>query len=661
MNNNNVKTTSFGLLLKSLVAPAFLLFFMIMVGGFAVQNLTSVGQTTRVITDNMVPNTGRATEIMRSIFNERLALFNFRASGALEDAQIFNAEQTETKRLLQEADTYFNDPQRQDLLQTLSEQHGVFGQHFSEELVPVHTEMMALRAHLLNELAPTARREIERLVETALVSGRLTEVRMAVSAQGIVLNASTQVGLFSTTMDTAFQREATLLIEDARYTIEDYTEIAGLDTRTLLADLANTWSEYEAAFAQMGQLAERYQAILNDSILPQGVELTDAAYGLQLDIFSDLELEGAQTQDKIQSSSLIMMLLVVIAAVVGSAMAYLITRSVVKPILAASRVLADLVKDLRAKNCDLNQRLPVTTRDEVGVLSQNINEFLATLQPVVNQFRDSSNTLRSASDKWTKVAAKTQKGTQQQKTETADVVTAMMQMETTVTDIAKSAAEAQGLSEQADKDANDGKQVIDQMVSSSHDLADQLKEMADGIESLGEHTASIGQVLEVIKSISDQTNLLALNAAIEAARAGESGRGFAVVADEVRTLAKRTLDSTVEVQSFVDNVQKGTALVVQKMHTCQSSSESSADNVAAAHQVLNMITTRVQMIKDMTTQIASAAEEQSLVSHEIRQSVDLIRGIAVESALSAESSSQSAQEMEVLGKELNQLVSQFKS
>ena len=661
MNNNNVKTTSFGLLLKSLVAPAFLLFFMIMVGGFAVQNLTSVGQTTRVITDNMVPNTGRATEIMRSIFNERLALFNFRASGALEDAQIFNAEQTETKRLLQEADTYFNDPQRQDLLQTLSEQHGVFGQHFSEELVPVHTEMMALRAHLLNELAPTARREIERLVETALVSGRLTEVRMAVSAQGIVLNASTQVGLFSTTMDTAFQREATLLIEDARYTIEDYTEIAGLDTRTLLADLANTWSEYEAAFAQMGQLAERYQAILNDSILPQGVELTDAAYGLQLDIFSDLELEGAQTQDKIQSSSLIMMLLVVIAAVVGSAMAYLITRSVVKPILAASRVLADLVKDLRAKNCDLNQRLPVTTRDEVGVLSQNINEFLATLQPVVNQFRDSSNTLRSASDKLTKVAAKTQKGTQQQKTETADVVTAMMQMETTVTDIAKSAAEAQGLSEQADKDANDGKQVIDQMVSSSHDLADQLKEMADGIESLGEHTASIGQVLEVIKSISDQTNLLALNAAIEAARAGESGRGFAVVADEVRTLAKRTLDSTVEVQSFVDNVQKGTALVVQKMHTCQSSSESSADNVAAAHQVLNMITTRVQMIKDMTTQIASAAEEQSLVSHEIRQSVDLIRGIAVESALSAESSSQSAQEMEVLGKELNQLVSQFKS
>lgn len=661
MNSNNVKSTTFGLLLKSLIAPAFLLFFMVVVGVFAIQNLKSVGQTTRVITDEMVPNTGRATEIMRSIFNERLALFNFRSSGALSDAQAFHTEQKESQRLLVEAETYFKDPQRQNILQNLSQQHIVFGQHFSQDLVPVHTEMMALRSRLLNELGPAARREIERLVETALVSGRLTEVRMAVSAQGSVLNASTQVGLFSTTMDPVFQREAGLLIEDARYTIEDYAEIAGLDTRVLLADLTTTWLDYEEAFEHMVQLAERYQAILSDSIIPKGVELTDAAYSLQLDIFRNLELEGVETQAKIQSSSVIMMLLLGIALVVGSALAYLITRSVVKPILAASRVLADLVKNLRAKNCDLNQRLPVTTRDEVGVLSQNINEFLATLQPVVNQFRDSSNTIQLASSQLTKVAYKTQEGTKQQKTETAEVVTAMVQMESTVAEIARSAAEAQTLSQQADKDANDGKEVINQMVASSHDLAEQLKEMADGIESLGEHTASIGQVLDVIKSISDQTNLLALNAAIEAARAGESGRGFAVVADEVRTLAQRTLDSTVEVQSFVDNVQQGTALVVQKMHTCQASSESTADNVAAAHEALNMITTRVHTIKGMTTQIASAAEEQSLVSHEIRQSVDRIRGIAEDSALSAEGSSQSAREMENLGKELNQLVSQFKS
>lgn len=659
--NNNVKSTTFGLLLKSLIAPAFLLFFMVVVGFFAIQNLKSVGQTTRVITDEMVPNTGRATEIMRSIFNERLALFNFRSSGALSDAQAFHTEQKESQRLLVQAETYFKDPQRQNILQNLSQQHIVFGQHFSQDLVPVHTEMMALRSRLLNELGPAARREIERLVETALVSGRLTEVRMAVSAQGSVLNASTQVGLFSTTMDPVFQREAGLLIEDARYTIEDYAEIAGLDTRVLLADLTTTWLDYEEAFEHMVQLAERYQAILSDSIIPKGVELTDAAYSLQLDIFRNLELEGVETQAKIQSSSVIMMLLLGIALVVGSALAYLITRSVVKPILAASRVLADLVKNLRAKNCDLNQRLPVTTRDEVGVLSQNINEFLATLQPVVNQFRDSSNTIQLASSQLTKVAYKTQEGTKQQKTETAEVVTAMVQMESTVAEIARSAAEAQTLSQQADKDANDGKEVINQMVASSHDLAEQLKEMADGIESLGEHTASIGQVLDVIKSISDQTNLLALNAAIEAARAGESGRGFAVVADEVRTLAQRTLDSTVEVQSFVDNVQQGTALVVQKMHTCQASSESTADNVAAAHEALNMITTRVHTIKGMTTQIASAAEEQSLVSHEIRQSVDRIRGIAEDSALSAEGSSQSAREMENLGKELNQLVSQFKS
>lgn len=661
MNNNNVKSTSFGILLKSLIAPAFLLFFMVMVGAYAIHNLSGVSQTTRVITDDMVPNTGRATEVMRSIFNERLALYNFRASGAPDDARIFNTEQKETQRLLQEADVYFKNPQRRAMLQALSQQHENFGRHFSQELVPVQTEMMALRVRLLNELGPAARREIERLVETALVSGRLTEVRVAVAAQGSVLNASTQVGLFSITMDPAFQREAGLLIEDARFTIEDYADIAGLDTRALIAELVSTWSEYEEAFAQMIQLAERYQAIVNDSILPKGTQLTDAAYGLQLDIFNHLEQEGARTQSQIQSSNVIMMLLVAIAAIIGSAIAYFITRSVVKPILAASHVLSDLVTSLRAKNCDLRQRLPVTTRDEVGVLARNINEFLATLQPVVNQFRESSDTLQSASGKLTKVALKTQEGTHQQKSETIEVATAMEEMESTVADIARSAAEAQLLSEQTDKDANEGKQVVNQMINSSQDLAAQLKEMADGIESLGSHTASIGQVLEVIKSISDQTNLLALNAAIEAARAGESGRGFAVVADEVRTLAKRTLDSTVQVQSFVDNVQKGTELVVLKMHKCKASSESTVEKVAAANEALNMIMTRVQTIKDMTTQIASAAEEQSLVSHEVTRSVDRIRHIAEDSALSAEESSQSALEMDRLGKELNQLVSQFKS
>ncbi|WP_168927518.1 methyl-accepting chemotaxis protein [Nitrincola alkalilacustris] len=659
MNNNKSNVRSLGVLGKSLVAPAFLLVVIILVGTIAVLNLGSVSQTTTVITGNMVPNTGRATEIMRSIYDERLAMFNFRISGSVEDAAAFTSYRNQSQGLIQDAGEHFNDEQRQQMINALASRHGAFGRRFSEELVPLHTEINEIRERLLNDLGPAARREIERLVETALVSGRLTEVRVAVAAQGQVLNASTQVGLFSVTMDNAARREAGFLIDDARFTISDFEEIAGLETQVIIADLARTWESYEQAFTQLTELTDRYQQILAEHILPEGPELTDAAHALQLHVFSSLEQVGDETQQQISTASLIMITLVVAAALLGAAIAYLITRSVVRPMLSASHVIEDMVQDLRDRQCNLGKRLPVTTRDEVGVLAGNTNEFFATLQEVIEQFRSSSQQLLSASDKLSDVSQQTSDGTQRQKNETVEVATAMEEMVSTVTDIAKSAAEAQALAEQTDHDAGEGKQMVTLMIDSIRDLAGQLQEMAQGITELGQHTASIGQVLDVIKGISDQTNLLALNAAIEAARAGESGRGFAVVADEVRTLAQRTLDSTVQVQSFVDNVQRGTERVVQKMQDCQKSSEMTVEKAGSANELLNTITTRVLAIKDMNTQIASAAEEQSLVSQEITQSVDRIRHIAEECATSALHSSEASQDMARLGQQLNGIVSQF--
>ncbi|WP_409524567.1 methyl-accepting chemotaxis protein [Nitrincola sp. MINF-07-Sa-05] len=659
MKNNKSKSRSLGVLGKSLVAPAFLLIVIMLVGFIAVLNLGSVSQATNIITGNMVPNTGRATEIMRSIYNERLAMFNFRISGSLDDAAAFTGYRNQSQSLILDAGEHFNDPQRRQMIDALSSRHGTFGSRFTEELVPLHIEISEIREQLLNDLGPAARREIERLVETALVSGRLTEVRVAVAAQGQVLNASTQVGLFSITMDNAARREAGFLIDDARFTISDFEEIAGLETQAIIADLARTWESYEQAFIQLTELTDRYQQILTEYILPEGPELTDAAHALQLHVFSSLEQVGDDTQEQISAASLIMITLVVAAALLGAAIAYLITRSVVRPMLSASHVIDGMVQDLRNRQCNLGKRLPVTTRDEVGVLAGNTNEFFATLQEVIEQFRTSSQQLLQASEQLSGVSQQTSDGTQRQKNETVEVATAMEEMVSTVTDIAKSAAEAQALAEQTDHDAGEGKQMVGLMIDSIRDLASQLQEMAQGITELGQHTASIGQVLEVIKGISDQTNLLALNAAIEAARAGESGRGFAVVADEVRTLAQRTLDSTVQVQAFVDNVQRGTERVVQKMQDCQKSSETTVEKAGSANELLNTITTRVLAIKDMNTQIASAAEEQSLVSQEITQSVDRIRHIAEECATSAHHSSEASQEMAQLGQQLNGIVGQF--
>jgi methyl-accepting chemotaxis protein len=123
--------------------------------------------------------------------------------------------------------------------------------------------------------------------------------------------------------------------------------------------------------------------------------------------------------------------------------------------------------------------------------------------------------------------------------------------------------------------------------------------------------------------------LLALNAAIEAARAGDQGRGFAVVADEVRNLAKRTQESTSEIDSMILRLQRGAHDAVQAMQNGQSKARQTVDEANQADQALHNIRHAVDTIMAMNTQIASATEQQTAVAHEINRNLVAIHEVAV--------------------------------
>jgi methyl-accepting chemotaxis protein len=170
--------------------------------------------------------------------------------------------------------------------------------------------------------------------------------------------------------------------------------------------------------------------------------------------------------------------------------------------------------------------------------------------------------------------------------------------------------------------------VVGQSIEHIERMSTDIDSAAAAVGELAEQVASIDQVLAVIRGISEQTNLLALNAAIEAARAGELGRGFAVVADEVRTLASRTQASTDEIQQMIQRLKQGADTAVSSMHAGQAATSTGVEASQRTGQSLGAITTQVESISDMNTQVAAATEEQSSVTEEINRNVQGIADLA---------------------------------
>ncbi|MCH5532314.1 methyl-accepting chemotaxis protein [Pseudomonas syringae pv. syringae] len=382
----------------------------------------------------------------------------------------------------------------------------------------------------------------------------------------------------------------------------------------------------------------------------------------RIDMMANVEAELGQNvvglatdaRSSAQSSLYVAVAIVVLMLIVVLWLASVIIRNIKVAVVDVNRTLMAL------STRDLTARTRYIGKDEFGEISRNLDNMAHQISEVISEIGSATAQVATAAEQSSAVALQTNQNVAQQRQGTDQVATAISEMSATVKDVARSTTDAAEMSQRVNSSTVQGKTEIDNTIGLIQELSVQAEETSRIIDELKGESNSISSVLDVIRGVADQTNLLALNAAIEAARAGEQGRGFAVVADEVRNLAKKTQDSTVSIQKMIANLQSGSERAAASMQETLGKAQEGASNVVRAGELLEEIAEGIATISDRNIQVASAAEEQSLVAEEIHRNVDGINSLVIQVSAGAEQTAVTSRELARLAEHQQGLVGRFK-
>ena len=293
---------------------------------------------------------------------------------------------------------------------------------------------------------------------------------------------------------------------------------------------------------------------------------------------------------------------------------------------------------------------------EIRAQQKQIEEQNARIAKAAAAANTVSDQVASASEELAAQIEQSSRGSEEQRSHTAEAATAMTEMNSTVMEVAKNAGSAAELAERTKARAEHGAQVVEQAVTTITRVAQQAEGLKADMGKLGKQAEDIGQILEVISDIADQTNLLALNAAIEAARAGDAGRGFAVVADEVRKLAEKTMQATSEVGGHIRSIQESAHSSIKNTEATTAAIQESTELAGKSGEALHEIVGMVDQTADQVRGIATASEQQSAASEQISRSTEVINRIAGETSEAMVQSGKAVSDLARLAQELRTII-----
>ncbi|MCL1125186.1 methyl-accepting chemotaxis protein [Shewanella surugensis] len=451
------------------------------------------------------------------------------------------------------------------------------------------------------------------------------------------------------------------------------------DTKNKLRYLSETWGYVidDHLIQKINDEAARLFALIEDgnSILVLKSRTIDSQIAA-VDLLAQVEQEFSNTNesmkklthaiesmsqdishtaiDNINAASINTLILGIIAIIV----AILVSIAVIRPLTRSLNSVNQAFNILASG--DLTHKLNEEGHDEFAKLAGNCNRLIDSLRNLIQGILHRSDQLAAAAEETSAITAQTTVGIQEQKNQVDQVAIATTQLHSSAQQVTTSANAALIEIKAADNESQHMRLIADENKQTILALAEEVTKAGQVINQLHADSASIGSILDVIRSIADQTNLLALNAAIEAARAGEQGRGFAVVADEVRSLASRTQASTQEIQQMIEVLQQGAEQAVSVMELGKLQANSCVEKTEQANNALESISHAVHKAHDSGTHITQAAQEQHMVSQQVSEKLEHIASISEETATGADQTAQSSHQVAQLAEELQASVKEFK-
>lgn len=302
--------------------------------------------------------------------------------------------------------------------------------------------------------------------------------------------------------------------------------------------------------------------------------------------------------------------------------AFMINRQVIQP----TRLIAGQLEKLGEG--ELGQRVTIERQDELGRLAEaarRLHDFLNEIQQVT---RTNAADLTTIKDTIGSGARDVAERSDQARQRIDQMATAMNEMASTASEVAQHAANVSTRVDETTSETDHANRNIATSVESMNRLSEQVRSTSETVVALAENNKKVSNVMKVIREIADQTNLLALNAAIEAARAGDAGRGFSVVADEVRNLAGKTQEATGEIDEIVNSIASGSDEATEYMKASETVTEECVQQVTEVQRIISDINARMNEVRDETTQVATAAEEQTSTSEDINRNITEVTELA---------------------------------